>query len=377
MSARAEGSVEADVACSSCTRPYPESGFPHRCPSCGGLYEFAARTSGSLDPARIDSRQPGIWRYRHTFGLPEGVAPVSLGEGNTPLIWAQAFGRPVAFKCEYLNPTGSFKDRGSSLLATWLKARDVSEVVEDSSGNAGASLAAYAARAGIKTRIFIPASAAGVKRSQIEAYGAELVLVAGSRADAGQAVRKAAAEGAAYASHASLPFNLPGYATAAYEIFDQLDGQQPGAVVVPVGQGGLLLGLYRGFQALQLAGLTSGIPKLVGIQARACAPLWALFSAGPAGMGFVAENQTLAEGVRVRFPVRGDGVIHAVQASRGLVLAVDEEEILPGRDKLGALGFYVEPTSAIIWPGLQQAVRDLPDPLVVVLTGSGYKTSRN
>jgi threonine synthase len=318
-----------------------------------------------------------MWRYRSTFGLPQEVAPISLGEGNTPLLWTQAFGRAVAFKCESLNPTGSFKDRGASLLVAWLKARQVTQVVEDSSGNAGASLAAYAARAGIKARIFIPASTSGIKRGQVEMYGAELVSVAGSRADAARAVSKVAAAGIAYASHAYLPFNLPGYATVAFELFDQLEGRSPGAVVLPAGQGGLLLGLFRGFRALQAAGLTDRIPRLVGVQARACAPLWALFSGGPAGLALVVENQTLAEGVCVRFPVRGDAVLHAVQSSRGLILAVDEDEILPGRDNLGALGFYVEPTSAIVWPGLQQVVRDLPDPVVVILTGTGLKTSRN
>jgi len=377
MTARARGSSDPDIACSNCGRAYPAVGLADRCPICGGLYDFAPQSSSNLDPAKIEPHQPGIWRYRHTFGLPEGVEPVSLGEGNTPLIWAQTFGREVAFKCEFLNPTGSFKDRGSTLLAAWMKARGVLEAVEDSSGNAGASMAAYSARVGIKARIFAPASASGVKRSQIEAYGAELVLVAGSRAAAAEAVRKAAAGGAAYASHASLPFNLPGYATAAYEIYDQLDRQQPGAVVVPAGQGGLLLGLFRGFQALHSAGLTQGIPKLIGVQARACAPLWALYSSGPAGLGFVAENQTLAEGVCVRFPLRGDAVLQAVKASHGSVWATVEEEILPGRDRLAALGFYVEPTSAIIWPALQQTVQDLPDPLVAVLTGSGYKYHRN
>ena len=371
------GSSVHDIACSNCGRAYPAIGFPYRCAACGGLYEFAARSLAPFDPAKIDPGQPGIWRYRHTFGLPEDVEPVSLGEGRTPLIWAQAFGREVAFKCEFLNPTGSFKDRGSTLLATWLKARTVLETVEDSSGNAGASMAAYAARAGIRARIFVPDSSAGPKRSQIEAYGAELVLVAGSRAETAEAVKIAAADGAAYASHAFLPFNQPGYATAAFEIYDQLGGKQPGAVVLPVGQGGLLLGLFKGFQALVSAGLTTGLPKLVGVQARRCAPLWTLYSRGPTGLGFVAENQTVAEGVRVRHPLRGDAVLEAVKASNGSVLAVEEDEILPGRDGLAALGFYVEPTSAIVWPALPQTLGELPDPLVVVLTGSGFKFNPN
>lgn len=366
-------SSNPEIACSNCGRGYPAVGFPDRCPVCGGLYDFTARPSINLDPAKIDPGQTGIWRYRHTFGLPEGVEPVSLGEGDTPLIWAPAFGRELAFKCEFLNPTGSFKDRGSALLATWLKARAVSEAVEDSPGNAGASLAAYAARAGIRARIFAPDSAGGAQRGQIEAYGGELVSVDGTPAGAVEAVKKAAAGGAAYASHASLPFNLPGYATAAYEIYDQLERKLPGAVVVPMGQGGFLLGLFRGFQAMCAAGLTTGLPKLVGVQARRCAPLWALYTRGPAGVGFVTENQTLAEGVQIRFPLRGDTVLQALYVSHGSVWATEEEEILPGRDSLAALGFYVEPTSAIIWPALRHTVQDLPDPVVAVLTGSGYK----
>jgi threonine synthase len=142
---------------------------------------------------------------------------------------------------------------------------------------------------------------------------------------------------------------------------------------VPAGQGGLLLGIHRGFEALQRAGLAPSIPRMIGVQARACAPLWAMFSGGRQALGFVAENRTLAEGVRVRFPVRGDAVLDAVQSSRGAILAVDEEDILPGRDALARLGLYVEPTSAIVWTALAQSLDDLPDPVVVVLTGSGYK----
>jgi threonine synthase len=325
-----------------------------------------------FDPAQVDRSLPGIWRYRHTFGLAPELEPVSLGEGNTPLVWAEAFGRRVAFKCEFLNPSGSFKDRGSTVVATWLKAHGVAEAVEDSSGNAGASFAAYAARAGIRARIFVPASASGPKRRQIEAYGAELMPVPGSRSDVAEAVKKVAAEGVAYASHAYLPFNLPGYATAAYEIFEQL-GQMPGAVVLPVGQGGLLLGLARGFEALRVAGNLNMRPMMIGVQARACAPLWAMFTAGGEGLSFVAENPTLAEGVRVRHPLRGDTVLAAVAASRGSMCVADEEKILPARAALAHLGFYVEPTSAIVWSALAQMQGKLPDPVVVILTGAGYK----
>ena len=363
-----------DVSCTNCGRAYPPDGLPYCCPKCGGVYDAAAPLV--FDPLKVDRSQPGIWRYRHTFGLPEGAEAASLGEGNTPLVWAEAFGRQVAFKCEFLNPTGSFKDRGSALLVTVLRERGVREVVEDSSGNAGAALAAYAARAGIKARVFVPASASGPKRRQIEAYGAEVVPVAGSRSEVAEVVRNIAEAGTPYASHTYLPFNIPGYATAAYEIYMQL-GKMPGAVVVPVGQGGLLLGLYRGFAALRLAGMALTLPRLVGVQARACAPLWALFTAGRDGLRLVAENRTLAEGVRVRFPLRGDAVIKAVESTRGMFVAVDEPDILPGCDELAQRGLYVEPTSGLVWNALAQTFRYLPDVVVVILTGSGYKTELN
>ncbi len=360
-----------DIACTNCGRSYPIEGFPYKCPKCGGVFDTPAPFI--YKPQRTIHPAPGIWRYRETFGLPGGAQAVSLGEGDTPLLWAEFAHRQVVFKCEYLNPTGSFKDRGSAVLAAVIQSRGISETVEDSSGNAGASFAAYAARAGLRARIFVPATTSGPKRSQIETFGAELVPVNGVRSDVANAVSKEADTGAAYASHAYLPFNLPGYATTAFEIFEQLGGM-PSAVISPVGQGGLLLGLYRGFEAIRLSGAAHSMPRMIGVQARRCAPLWAMLSAGPSGLGFVSEGETVAEGVRVRFPVRGDQVIRAVKTTGGSILAVDEAEILPARDELARLGFYVEPTSAIACVALKKVLNDLPDPVVVILTGSGYKT---
>jgi len=361
-----------EISCTNCGCAYPLEGLPYRCLACGGLYDFQVPLS--LDLEQVDISQPGIWRYSHSFGLSTDSEPVSLGEGNTPLLWAEVFGRKVAFKCEFLNPSGSFKDRGSAVITAWLKSRGIGEAVEDSSGNAGASFAAYAARAGIKARVFVPESASGPKRKQIETYGAELVPVNGSRTNATEAAKAVAERGIVYASHAYLPFNLPGYATTAYEIFRQLGNKMPGAVILPVGQGGLLLGLGRGFDALRIVIHSSNInPRILGVQARACAPLAAVSSGNSAGAGLVAETHTLAEGVRVRYPLRGDAVVRAIETSHGSICVANENEILPGRDALARLGFYVEPTSAIVWSALRQTIQDLPDPVIVVLTGSGLK----
>ncbi len=366
------------IQCANCRRPYPDRGLPYRCPTCGGLYDYAPFPA--FDPAQARAaardtprRTNGIWRFRHALGLPEGAPVVSLGEGDTPLVFAEAFGRQVAWKLETLNPTGSFKDRGSATLASFLCSRGAVSAVEDSSGNAGASFAAYAAQAGIRARVFIPATASGPKRKQIEAYGAEVVPIPGPRSEAAEAVRRAAEGGEVYASHAYLPVNIPGYATVAYELVEQL-GKAPGSVVCPAGQGGLLLGIARGFASLHQAGVIDAIPVLVGVQARACAPLWAVSSYGAEGLAWVAEGETVAEGVRVRFPLRGDAVLQAVEASGGRFLAVDEAQILPGRDQLSRQGFYVEATSAIVWDALAQIVDQIPEPIVAVLTGSGWKS---
>ncbi len=353
-----------NVLCLGCGQPYPASGAPYRCPSCGGLYD----DPNLPELATVDPAQPGIWRY--LAGIETKLPPVSLGEGNTPLIPAGLPGRQIYFKCEYNNPTGSFKDRGSAVITAVLKERGVTEAVEDSSGNAGASFAAYAARAGLQARIFVPEQTSGPKRDQIEMFGAELVTIPGPRQRSAEAAIHAAEAGAVYASHAYLPFNLAGYATCAYEIVEQL-GLDPGAVILPAGQGGLLLGIGRGFQALLQAGKVKNLPRLVGVQAAACAPLFAMWENKPTD--HLVFGKTLAEGVQNVHPLRADAVLAAVKSSGGCMVSVEEAGILSGRDALARLGFYVEPTSALVWSALEQKLADLPDPVVVILTGSGYK----
>jgi threonine synthase len=375
------------IACTNCRTPYPLTGIPFKCPKCGGIFDYSPPGAGGFpayDPQRVEPGLPGIWRYRHALGLEDfgGEAPqVTLGEGNTPLVWDELAppggGTPVqvGFKLESANPSGSFKDRGSALLVSFLLARGANQAVEDSSGNAGASFAAYAARAHLQARIFVPDSASGPKRRQIEAYGAQVMRILGPRSNAAQAALAAVEGGVAYGSHAYLPFNLPGYATVAYELFEQMGGRAPGSIIVPVGQGGLLLGMLRGFVQMQAAGLIERVPKMIGVQARACAPIWALHAYGLDGLRWVAEAPTVAEGIRVLRPLRGDVLLHSVEALGGTFVAVDEEDILSGRDELARRGFYVETTSAVVWKALQLALADRPGPLVAVLTGSGLKTA--
>lgn len=359
------------VNCVNCHQSYPEKGVPYKCPNCGGVFDINYPQSFSFD--LLKQKETGIWRYQSVIGLMEDSPRVSLGEGNTPLIWSEVYGKKVAFKCEYLNPTGSFKDRGSAVLVSFLSSRNVKSAIEDSSGNAGASFAAYAAHAGIKARIYMPNSSSGPKRQQVEMYGAELIQIDGSRTKSSEKALLAADSGEIYASHAYLPFNLMGYTTLAYELVEQL-GANPGTVVMPVGQGGLFLGLIRGFENLVRSGIVEKIPHLVGVQSLACAPLWALHTFGVAGLSLVRESPSLAEGIVTRYPVRGDEIIAVCDKYQAELLVVAEEEIIPGQERLARLGFYVEPTSAVVWDALAKRITDWTQPIVAVLTGSGLKT---
>jgi len=361
--------VEFMIHCTNCHRPYPQDGTPYLCPSCGGIFDMTEMPT--LDPQQVDS-SGGIWRYRHTFGLPEGAPTVYLGEGDTPLVSTTIKDRTIHLKLEFLNPTFSFKDRGTAVLVSFLRSRGVQEAMDDSSGNAGSSFAAYAGRAGMKARVFVPAYASGPKRVQIGAYGAEVVAVPGPRSKASEAVREAALKRGVYASHALMPQGLPGYATVAFELVEQL-GEAPGTVILPVGQGNLLLAMGRGFQMLKSAGIIQQPPKLVGVQALACAPLWAAYHPEKVSPGEIQEGETLAEGVRIRSPYRSDALLSVVAASQGDLIAVVEDDILPGQRELAQRGFFVEPTSAIVWDGLMQVIDSVPDPVVVVLTGAGLK----
>jgi len=342
--------------------------------ACGGPRELIDLPN--FAPNSLAPREPGLWRYRAMLPLPSVTAPVTLGEGLTPLIPGVWDGVDVRWKLEYLNPTGAFKDRGTALVVNDIVARGVDRVVEDSSGNAGASLAAYAARAGIHVRIFVPAHASPAKRAQIATYGAELVLVPGPRIEATRAAEEAATRGAVYASHVWHPLTLVGMATIAWELWEHLGGRGPDWFVTPVGQGSLLLGVWRGFQALFAAGLVDRLPRLVAAQAERCAPLAAAMVAGHEEAAAVSPESTIAEGVAIVKPVRSRALLQALRESRGLAPVATEEEIVQARTRLAGMGIYVEPTSATAAAVLPQ-VRPRLSPgetVVVALTGSGLKS---
>jgi len=326
--------------------------------------------------ADIETSDHSLWRYRAMLPVKQEDGIISLGEGLTPLVETQVYGARIHCKLEFLAPTGSFKDRGTAVFINVLRGMGVKKVVEDSSGNAGASLAAYSARSGIEAQIYVPAYASPNKLAQIVVYGAKLVKVEGTRERTAEAVQEAAAQGTYYASHNYSPFPLEGLKTIAYEMWEQLSYRAPDNVVLPVGHGNLLLGAYRGFNDLLAAGLIEKLPRLFAIQAAPCAPLYEAYRRGLDDAFPIEKKETIAEGISSAKPVRGRQILAAVRRTGGAVLAMSDEATLRARDELALRGLYVEPTSAVVIAALLQlrSVIGSEATTVVPLTGSGLKS---
>lgn len=319
-----------------------------------------------FDRLAIEKRNWSLWRYREMLKLPEGSQPVSLGEGMVPMI-ATPDGRSW-LKLEFLNPTGSFKDRGASVLVTGLKAWGISEVAEDSSGNAGVALSAYAKIAGIICRIFVPQGASEGKVAALKRFGSEIVFCS-NRQEASEQVMEAVRSGIYYASHTWHPLYLQGTKTVAYELAEQLDWEldESWSIFIPVGNGDLLLGIYLGLQELLASKVIKGQPLLIGVQALACAPIYA--AAHNLTLPF---NKTIAEGVAVTNPPRINQIIAAICKTNGDIVAVSEPAILNAVDELAGMGLWVEPTGAIAWAAWNQLGK--PPNSILLLTGAGWKT---
>jgi len=323
----------------------------------------------------IDTARHSVWRYAR--GLLVGVEhAVSLGEGWTPCLAGKWHGAPVHFKLEFMMPTGSFKDRGMTVMVSYLKSRGVTHVLEDSSGNAGASLAAYAAAAGLTCRILVPETASYPKIAQIAACGADVVTIKGSRQDVAEAALRQSAQ-IFYASHNWQPFFVEGTKTLAYELWEQAGFRAPDNVVVPLGYGSNVLGAERGFDELVRGGEIARRPRLFGVQAARCAPYAAAFRAGVEHLVASEIAPTVAEGIATPKPTRVADVLRAVRDTGGSIVAVEEAEIVQALRDLARRGLYVEPTSAVAAAGLSRlltaGVIRPQEETVLVLTGSGLK----
>ena len=266
-----------------------------------------------------------------------------------------------------------------------LKQMGIRSIVEDSSGNAGASVSAYAGRAGIECTIFVPSDTSPAKLTQIRAYGAEIKAISGTRQDVAQACRESIEEDhhgrRFYASHNWNPYFLEGMKTLAYEIWEQCKrrGIMPDWVVVPAGYGSVALGAYRGFIDLIAWGMLDKPPRLVVVQAENCAPIYQAYLRGTDRVEPIEGEKTVAEGIACSNPIRGTQILAAARESGGLVMAVSEDEINNAALSLAREGIFVEPTSAVVAAALDRLIDNgviLKSHVALgILTGIGLKAS--
>ncbi len=363
--------------CSSCASKPIDPLRHYRCPTCCAALDCALDSPASFPKEKIAARAPTPWRYREA--LPDFADALALGEVQTPLVPFAIDGGQLLLKCEYAQPTGSYKDRGSALLMAFLSRAGIETAAEDSSGNAGASLAAYAARAGIQLQVFCPATAARAKLAQIERYGAQLVPIPGPRPRATEALLERVEQtGVTYASHLWNPLFVFGLKTLAYEMAEQLDWHAPAAILCPVGAGSILLGLYAGFCDLIAAGAVTSMPRLIAVQAQNVSPLYSAWSTQAKEVAPARDPlPTIAEGIALPQPVRGRQLLTALRQSQGAVITVEEAAIEEGVRAFGRGGFCVEPTSAVVWQGAKDyrsKSGDAAQQVVAILSGHGLKS---
>jgi len=335
---------------------------------CGGLLDLFQTSEVSFKETSFS--------YRYSDHLPcrlEDLLQVSLGADMVTPLLIRHGSKDIWFKCDQLLPTGSFKDRGASVLVAMALQHGVERLVVDSSGNAGTAIAAHAARAGIECEVFVPSTTSPEKIRQATAMGATVRLIPGSRADTQKAAAEAAfSEGSFYASHIFNPHFHHGVKTWAFEVYDQL-GEAPGTVVIPVGNGSLLLGIVLGFEELLEQGRINKLPQIIAAQSQACRTLSDEYVHIPVGR----KTKPFAEGIATDDPARRDQMRSVLKKTNGAAVFVSDAQILSAQKSLGGQGFYIEPTGAVGWAGYlaTENFDELPGPIVIALTGNGLKTS--
>jgi threonine synthase len=328
-----------------------------RCPICGSPLEIEYKKSFEPESGR------GMIRYSSMLPMkPEK----NIGEGDTPLIIENIDGRKILFKLEYLNPGGSFKDRGSSLAVYYAYKTGYKTVVEDTSGNTGISVSLYSRIYGLKTKIFMPKTAPEGKKRLVKKLGAEVVETE-DRARASEEVLKYVSE-SFYVAHTWNYLYVLGASTISYEVYEEYG--PPDLVITPIGSGGLFLGLVKGFEELYKLGRISRMPRFIGVQGYNVQPVYEALK----GYKEAGEDSSLADGIMVRNPPRLQEIIEKIRLYNGEVILVGNSEIEKALERLLDLGFIIEPTSATVYAAYEKIKNKIDEKTILMpLTGSGLK----
>ena len=358
--------------CTRCGKKVPVTTHAPCC-ECGGLFELDF-TPPAFSEDLIDRSCWNIFRYRAFMPLlDDAYKSITLGEGMTPIV---AYDEHLLIKMDYCMPTLSFKDRGAATLIAHAKAIGVTSCVQDSSGNAGNSVAAYCARAGIDCDIYVPEATSPKKIDMIKAHGARAHVIEGSRDHCADVCRAAVKEaGKYYANHVYNPYFYEGTKTYIYETFEQLH-RLPETIFLPLGNGTLFIGAVKACEHLLQSGVIEKMPTLVAIQSEHCAPFAKAVELGLEHIAQVTPKATLAEGIAIGVPMRGDEILAMIRRYAIEVVEVKEDSILASRAALARAGIYCEHTTAANYSAYLQYCQKhgQVNEALITMCGAGLKS---
>mgnify|MGYP000059294789 CR=1 FL=1 len=358
--------------CTRCGTRTPSTTHEAHC-ACGGLFELDFEPP-AWDASLIDRSEWSLFRYRRFMAIDgEAWRRISMGEGMTPIM---RLNDDVLLKMDYTMPTLSFKDRGAATLVAHMAEIGVRRCVQDSSGNAGNSVAAYCARAGIACDIYVPEGTSPKKIAMIESHGATVHVIAGNRDHCADVCRAAVREGGAYyANHVYNPYFYEGMKAYIYETFEQL-GRLPAYIVVPVGNGTLFLGVMKAIEHLMRSGAIEREPQVIALQSEACDPLWRAYHAGQSEPAEVTPHETLAEGIAIGRPMRGAELLDYMRRHNVTLVHAPEDRILSARAELARNGIYCEHTTAANYAAWLKYCEDTgpKHDALITMCGAGLKS---
>jgi threonine synthase len=381
-------SALSHLECSACGNKYDADVVHTLCPSCKKVllarYDLP-RATQTLTEESLAQRPRGMWRWRELLPVREERHIVSLGEGDTPLLAAHRLGsrfgcKRLFIKDEGLNPTGSFKARGISAAVSRAIELGIREMAIPSAGNAGSALAAYGARAGVMTHVYMPVDTPELNKKEGAIYGAQVTLVRGLINDCGAMVReRSAKQGWFDVSTLKEPYRAEGKKTMGLELAEQFDWELPDVIIYPTGGGTGIIGIWKAFEELeQLGFIGTRRPRMISVQAAGCAPIVRAFHQGLDQAPLWQNATTIASGLRVPSAVADYLMLSIIRQSRGTALTVTDEEIIEAMPEIGAQeGVFAAPEGAATWAAAKHLLSDKlihPEERIVLMnTGTGLK----
>jgi threonine synthase len=379
-----------ELRCPICDRRYSDDEVQYTCPHCGEvgtlevLYDYdALKTQLDRDGLRKDEQS--MWRYRDVLPLNADSAVPPLKVGGTPLYDAHRVAAELGLKQVWVkddgqNPTGSFKDRASALVVARAMEQGIETVSTASTGNAAAALAGVGASVGMNIIIFVPATAPEAKIAQLLVYGATVLLVEATYDVAFDLCSQMCISEGWYCRNTGMnPYTVEGKKTVCYEIAEQLDWNVPDVVMVSVGDGNIIAGVYKGFYDLYQLGWIERIPRLIGVQAEGSAALYHAWKDDVRAQDMQPiDAQTVADSISAGLPRDRAKALRAVTQTQGAFVTVSDTEIIAAIPRLAQLtGVFAEPAAAAVFAGAQRAVQsglvNTNESVVLISTGNGLK----